>query len=509
MSGFVALLDPAGTIARGSEVDRMVQRARLRGPDQTGEWSGAAGRIAVVRAHWEAGIDFAGPVLVLEEPGIVVAADASLYYRDDLVRQLRAAGHGPAGSTPSHLIAAAYRAWGAAGVARLEGDFAFLLWDTVRQQLLAAREFTGGRPLYFAAVGSGLLVGSDLTALSLHPAVDRALNLPTIAEDISAISTTVVEETVFCGVRRVPAGSLLRWESGQSPRLERFWEPPFFGRETRQDSRSGEEQLRDVLGEAVRQRMSQTGKTTVWMSGGYDSPAVFAMAQQYAGADGRGPVEPVSMSYPPGDAGREDELIQRVADHFHSPVQWVPIGNVPGWTDPVAWAAERDQPAAHPYERWNASIAEGTLTAGARVGLTGNGGDQFFAGSLLFLADLVRAGRGRSLLRELRSMDAFHWRALRPLFRWTVQPLLPQPLDRLATALRGGEAAQVPYPGDPAVLAPHRSSHRGPAGRAPMALRPAASRGGVLFGRSRLVPAERLRTANYQHSQHSSYAHRL
>ena len=99
--------------------------------------------LAVCRYDWELEDDFAGPVMVVDEGDLVVAADASLYYRRGLERALASRGVCPTGKAPSHLVLAAYRAWGDQFAARLDGDFAFVLFDRREQRLLAARDFAG------------------------------------------------------------------------------------------------------------------------------------------------------------------------------------------------------------------------------------------------------------------------------------------------------------------------------------------------------------------------------
>lgn len=432
MSGFLAVLHPAQPLDP-SLLTALVARVGRRGTDRSATWQQDGATVVVARHGWELAPDFAGDVLVLEQGDLVVAADASLYYRADLVRALQAAGIEPAGTTPSHLIAAAYQAWGSDGVTRLEGDFAFVLWDRRQQRLLAARDFTGGRPLYFARLGAGVMVASEMTTITAHPGISRKLNLVTLAEDIASISSTMVEETAFASVSRVPAGHQMEWQPGGAPIIRRYWEPPYF--DTGTGAGDGVEEARTVLRAAVQERMAGQGVSTVWMSGGYDSPAIFGLGRQGAAERGQ-TLLPVSMSYPVGDPGREDELIQRVADFAQAPVHWIPIDSVPGWTDPMAWAAERDQPAAHPYERWNQSLTAGTLAVGGRIALSGNGGDQFFAVSPIFLSDLLRRGQWSAFQRESRALG-FH-RNKRALFQWAVQPLLPSIVRSVAGMLRGG-----------------------------------------------------------------------
>lgn len=436
MSGIAVVLGAHGQ-GEESAGRAMLENLRFRGGDQSQWWIGDTGLIGVCRAAWELGADFAAGVLVLEEPQLVVAADASLYYVDELRRALRGAGVRPAGDSPSHLIAAAYRAWGPDFADALEGDFAFVVWDRARRRLVAARDFAGARPLYFARAGDRLVLASTPTAVAAHPAVSRELNPLALAEDLIGASSMAVQETAFRAVERLPAGARLTWQPGSAPRIDRFWEPPRFDRIEGPEADEAAEQLRALLRAAVRERLATAGPSAVWMSGGYDSPAVFALAQSARGHGTRGPVIPVSMSYPKGDPGREDELIEAVGGHLGARIQWVDSAAVPGLPEPWAWAARREEPFAHPYEEWNRALAAGSRDTGARVILGGNGGDQFFGGSPVFLADLLRAGRWRDLWGEARAIG-LGGRNYRDFFHWAIQPALPAALLDLARRARGG-----------------------------------------------------------------------
>src|SRR5690606_40022606 len=105
----------------------------------------------------------------------------SLYYRRDLVRALEAAGVHPRSDTPSHLILAAYRAWGEECVDRLEGDYAFVIWDRARRRAFAARDFGAKRPLHYAELGTELVIASSIGGVVAHPRCPATLNLPLLA----------------------------------------------------------------------------------------------------------------------------------------------------------------------------------------------------------------------------------------------------------------------------------------------------------------------------------------
>ena len=415
--------------------------ARMGGRGGGGEheevWHSGGVALGVARFGWEMEAGFSGGALVAREGDLVVAADASLFYGADLRRALLAAGFLPTGDTPSDLILAAYRAWGKRCPEHLVGDFAFVLWDGAEQQLVCARDFGGKRPLFYAREGGSFLVGSTISALLAHPRCPADLNLVAIAADAAALFAAR-EETCRRAVRVLPAGCSLVATREGTVRIQRHWSPPPIGTGNDLPFDEAADELRGLLRGAVGERLARRGPTSVWLSGGWDSSAVFAAGEKVLDACGAGEhLRAVSISYPPGDPGREDEIIQAIADHWDAPVHWLQIGDIPLLDHPRARAGCRDEPFAHAFEMLNRALAAGSRAVGARVALDGNGGDQLFQVSNVYFADLLRSGRWRSLAREWRA-KGMAGAGARTFFRWAVQPLLRPPVLSLATVLRGG-----------------------------------------------------------------------
>jgi asparagine synthetase B (glutamine-hydrolysing) len=111
MSGFVAIVDPSKRLLAEASVARMLGALASRGDRSEVKRDGEC-VLAVTRFDWELAEGFSGPGLVVTDGHVSVVADATLYYRDDLLRALKSAGVRPSGPTVAHLIAAAYRAWG-------------------------------------------------------------------------------------------------------------------------------------------------------------------------------------------------------------------------------------------------------------------------------------------------------------------------------------------------------------------------------------------------------------
>ncbi|MGI9183246.1 MAG: asparagine synthetase B family protein [Longimicrobiaceae bacterium] len=407
-----------------------------RGCQHSGVWREGQAVLAVSRYEWEMEPGFSGAVLVVEDGDLVVAADASLFYRQDLRRALRREQIRPGGSTASHLILAAYRAWGTACTDRLEGDWAFILWDRQRRRVFCARDFGGKRPLFYAELDGTLVVASTISALLAHPRCPHDLNPTAIAADAAGLFAAV-QETAYRAISLLPAGWSLEKEGGAT-RLSRHWHPPPIRPDRRLGFEAAAEELRSLLMRAVAERLPSAGPASVWLSGGWDSTAVFGAGERVLHSHAAGQqLRAVSLSYPPGDPGREDELIAAVVAHWGAPVKWLDIAGIPLLDRPHERAAARDEPFAHAFEMGNRALAEGSRQVGARVAFDGSGGDQLFQVTHVYLADLFRTLRWMRLAREWR-LKGLRGTGPRNFFRWAVQPVLPWPLLSAAALLRGG-----------------------------------------------------------------------
>jgi asparagine synthase (glutamine-hydrolysing) len=424
----------------GKVLARMSQRASGT-PDV---WRSAGASLAVVRHRWEnSGV--LGPQGGLVRDGqVIVAADASLYYVTELRHKLERAMMRPAGDTPAHLIAAAYRVWGDRVAERLEGDFAFILWDADERRVIAARDFGGKRPLHYAQIGGMLVVASTIGGVLAHPACPGDYDARVLAETASGFFATD-DATCYRAIATVPAGHDLLWRGGnRQARVTRHWNAPAFEPLSGSSFRDGAAELRDCLTSAVAVRLSGADEsdasrdtTSVWLSGGWDSTAVFAAGKDVLRRRQReDSLRAVSMSYPPGDPGREDEIIADVASFWKTDVHWIDINEVGFFGDAQQAAARRDEPFAHAFELWLRALARGSGAVRSRVALDGSGGDQLFQTSLVYLADLLRGGRVAQLAREWRA-KGMSGQGFRPFFRWAVQPLLPDVALRAARLIRG------------------------------------------------------------------------
>ena len=423
-----------GAPLSAAALQRAVLEMASRGAERMDARAGEGAGLAAGRFEWEAGATAPGPIVV--DDGVRVAViDGTLYYRDALRRAIgTASGSRPpelGGDSTGHLLLGAYRAWGSDCARHLEGDFAFALWDREAQLLTCARDLFGGRSLFYGRDGDRVVVASLASTVARRTSHRGAVDVVAVGESLAGLFN-VGHDTAYLGVAVVPAGHTLTVSRGGAVSVRPHWDAPAPGQAS--SFEEGAEELRALLADAVDQRLP-TGTSALWLSGGWDSSAILACAtgvvrQRPAGRT----LLPVSMSYPVGDVGREDEAIQSVAHHLGASVSWVRSSDVPLLpADLGADAAQRDLPFEHAFESWSRAMIGRSRELGARVMITGTGGDELFAGTNLFLADLFRTASIGELALEWyrirgRTLQGFRERVVQP-----------------ALAPRGGEAQPGPF----------------------------------------------------------------
>ena len=424
-----------GVFSQGTPAAMLAQLAEGRRPAKSGREAYLAPGAAIL-VGGDGRVPEGGPSAV-QRDGVIVVADASLYYRHDLARRLLAAGSPPRDLSAAELILAAYVARGAGCADWLEGDFAFVLWDSVRRQLLCARDFVGSRPLHYLAREGEMVVGSSASEVARHPACGHAVHLPAVAAFLGSL-LNVESGACFERVRTLNPGDTMLWSPHSEPRVFARWSPPAVEEDRSLSFDEAAEELRHLVTAAVVERLDSREPTITWLSGGFDSSAVFAcgmVAARTGGASGR--ILPVSMSYPPGDAGREDEIIESIATHWNARVRWQDIREVPLVPDdPESAAGRRDTVYAHVYEGWNRALARRSRSEEGRVALLGDGGDELFSNSSLYFSDLFWRGRWATMARDWYLQRG---RTLDGIGRFVLFPAIPNAVRQAANRVVGGD----------------------------------------------------------------------
>lgn len=376
-----------------------------------------------------------GPELDQRRSGLRLWADVRLDNREELISRLGAdsllEGDRPG---DAELVLAAYLRWGESCPERLLGDFAFALWDSRWRRLLLARDPLGVKPLHYSRIGSLLCFASEAGQVLQHPAVPRRLDEVSVG-DYLAGSYGDPGRSFFEAVRRLPpAHRLIATADGD--RVERFWDLDPEARTVYRREEEYAERFRELLLQAVESRLpAYSPAVGVLMSGGLDSCSVAAAARQLLPAGSSPALFAGSFVFDRLRQCDESEHIRAVAARLDLEVEPVRAERFPVF-DPEACPPQLDTP----FLAWEGCFQEMLRRArsrGARVLLTGHGGDDLMAGSALVYADRLRRGDLRALAAVLRHAAsrgrAWKW----VLYHSLARPLLPGSADRILRRLSG------------------------------------------------------------------------
>ncbi|MFN0099047.1 MAG: asparagine synthase-related protein [Gemmatimonadaceae bacterium] len=442
MSAIAALLlrDPHAPTAQ--RVDRMLQATR---PAAQVLWTAPAGSAPALtmgcsRSAWESEIP--GEAASLATLGQwTVVADSTLFHRRDLERALD--GRVASAASDAAVIAGVLEQWGPDGLVRLEGEFSAVAWHSGRNEIVSVRDLHGQRPLYVVSRDGVHLLASRVESLRVDPAVPHTIDLASVAT-VAAGLWHHSRQTAYAAIEEAPAGMWQRWVGGRRHEESPLWRPPIMTRWRRaRDLDDATHELAQLMEDAVEARRAKSGPTALSLSGGWDSTAVGAAAARRHGARLAEVLRPVSVSYPEGDPGREDDLIDRVTGAWGVTAHWIRSDSATVLGNAVADGASRALPFAHTFEHWNRALMRAARAEGAPVLLTGIGGDALFQASDTVLADLLARGQWIECARQWRARPS---RGLRALWRSAIRPALPDGVTRALAAARG-------YPPPPAPLA--------------------------------------------------------
>jgi hypothetical protein len=264
-----------------------------------------------------------------------------------------------------------YEDLGARAVERLRGMFAFALWDAPRRQLLLARDRLGIKPLYYADLDDGVVFASELKPILQRPDIGRDLNWEAVGHLFTFLATPS-SSSIVKGVRKLEPARFATAADRRGVAVERYWDVEF-----QPDEHSSEdelvEQLRELLVESVRLHQISDVPIGAFLSGGIDSSAVVATMAQLTSS----PVKTFAIGFVEEDYSELDHA-RRVAEQFgtdHHELILRP--DVVQIAEDLAWYLDEpfgDTSAIPTY--MVSKLASEHVT----VVLTGDGGDELFAG---------------------------------------------------------------------------------------------------------------------------------
>jgi asparagine synthase (glutamine-hydrolysing) len=422
----------------------MADRMVARGPDGSGVWSDE--QAGVVLAHRRLSIldlTEAGHQPMVSASGrLVLTYNGEVYNAPELRADLQRAGHAFRGHSDTEVIVEACERWGVhAALGRLNGMFAFALWDRSARTLTLARDRIGIKPLYWGVVSNLVLFGSELSALRAQPDWRPVL-------DRNAVSAFLRHNyvpaplSIYRGIAKLKPGTMVTVNADGEALAESYWrleEAVEAGRKTRLDLPDNEaiDRLEALLTDSVARHTLSDVPVGAFLSGGIDSSVVVALMRKACA----GKVRTFTIGFAE-DGYDEAKHARKVAAHLGTEHTEEILSARQGLDVVMDLPAMYDEPFADSSQIPTAIVSR-LARSKVTVALSGDGGDELFAGYNRYF-QATKLWRRLSLLPKAarRAMGAMivrlppsQWDRLFSLFpgRWPPQP--GDKMHKLATVM--------------------------------------------------------------------------
>jgi len=365
-------------------LDQMALAIFHRGPDEAGRLVRGSIGIGMQRLRI---IDLStGQQPIFNEDNTVgIVYNGEIYNFQGLRRELEAAGHHFRTQTDTEVVIHAYEQYGIDCLRHFNGMFAFALWDGRDGSLVLARDRSGQKPLFYHLTDERLAFASEIKSLLQAGDVPRQINPRSIYHYLS-LQYVPGSETILRDVMQLPAGHVAVWRAGELT-ISRYWQPSYEPKRI-QSIEAWRTEVRETVSAAVRRHLISDVPLGAFLSGGVDSSIMVALMSQIAS----GSVKTFSIGF---DVAEYNELdhAQRIANQFKTKHQEFIVSEteVVNSLADVVWAS--DQPLADTSCLATYHLARLTRQH-VTVALTGDGGDEAFAGyTRYFLDRLLRIYR--------------------------------------------------------------------------------------------------------------------
>ena len=355
-----------------ARIRSMTDAQAHRGPDGSGVWTAQGVGLGHRRLSI---IDLGGGAqpMASADGQIVVTYNGEIYNFHEVRRELEGKGAVFFTNSDTEVLIHGWRAWGPELLTRLNGMFAFALYDDGAKSLLLARDRLGVKPLHYTRLTDGSVAfASELKGLLANPAVRREVN-PTAIEDYFAYGYVPDDTCLVAGIEKVPAGSYLLIKRGQGMPKPVIWWDVDFSRRASGSRMTLVAEMQQRLRAAVTSRMVADVPLGAFLSGGVDSSAVVALMAEAS----THPVQTCSIGFDRADHD-ETRYAAMIAEKFATDHRTRTVASDDyAAIDTLVTAFDEPFADASALPTWRVcQLARETVT----VALSGDGADEVFAG---------------------------------------------------------------------------------------------------------------------------------
>ena len=381
-----------------------------------------------------------------------IVFNGEIYNHEPLRRELETRGHSFVSTSDTEVILAAYAAWGAACLARLDGMFAFVLFDRVAQTLFVARDRFGIKPLYYwVSPERTLALASEIKQFSVLPGWQPLVNGQRAYDFLTWSILDHTDETMFQGVYQLSPGASMQLELGsplalvpegriESTQWYRLSGLPFEGSFDEAAS-----VFRERFEDSVRSHLRADVPVGSCLSGGLDSSSIVCMANEILRHERAATTQHVFSSCSRIRRFDEREYVKEVVrqtgvePHYLYP----DLGDLFEQLDQLTWHQDEPFGSTSIFAQW--SVFARARGSGIKVMLDGQGADEQLAGYPIFFganfARLLRQLHWLELAREMHATSLLHGYGATWAARYLANALLPQGLRDGVRALAGRQTA--------------------------------------------------------------------
>jgi asparagine synthase (glutamine-hydrolysing) len=369
----------------------MMAQIRHRGPDQMGVYLDDTVGLGHLRLSI---IDLQGGCQPIhnEDQTLWIVYNGEVFNYVELRRELQGQGHEFYTTSDTEVILHLYERDGPQCLQRLNGQFAFAIWDSVKKELFLARDRVGIRPLHYTLHNGKLIFASEVKSIFAIEGVPREID-PVSLDQIFTFWTVLPGRTAFRGVHELLPGHYLKI-SGGLLETKQYWEIPVYHRE--EQSNLPLEQIRDLVADllvdAIRIRLRADVPVGCYISGGLDSSGVAAVATKKLGVSWN--TFGIRFEEEVFDEGTYQETVASFLGSTHRQIWATPcrIGDAFAQT---LWHCEKPLLRTAPVPLY--MLSEAVNDCGLKVVLTGEGADEVFGGYDIFKEAKIRQFWSRRL----------------------------------------------------------------------------------------------------------------
>ena len=247
-----------------------------RGPDSEGKYVDEDAALGFRRLSIIDLSSVGDQPLYNEDRSKVLVFNGEIYNYQELREELMAAGHTFVSNTDSETLIHGFEEWGESLVDRLRGMYAFVIWDTEKKRLFAARDIFGIKPFYYAQMNGTLLFASEIKAFMEHPKFDKIFNEDALGNYLS-FQFVPTNETFFKGVFCLQPGHYFIYENGEM-KITRYFEPNFTG-DSKKTFEETVDEIEAVMKESVEKHKISDVEVASYLSSGVDSSYLTYLGQ--------------------------------------------------------------------------------------------------------------------------------------------------------------------------------------------------------------------------------------